>query len=287
MRSSCPPVRRAKPLLGTLVSITVEGISADAASSVVATCFERIARVHRCMSFQDPHSDVSRLNREAHRKPVQVDPDTVGVLRLAADVSARSAGTFDVTVSPSLSAAWKRHEPCRFAMPDEQAQWSDIELLPRCHVRFARRLVVDLSGIAKGYAVDRALELLSEREPAQGCVNAGGDLGICGSEAAYVRLDVPMDGQATLPLIEITNGCLASSGPRENAAASVELEFVDGAARCTVAPRFVSVLASSCAVADALTKVVMAAGTRSRSVLRHYAARALLSEQPAGWLEVA
>ena len=134
-------------------------------------------------------------------------------------------------------------------MPDEQAQWSDIELLPRCHVRFARRLVVDLSGIAKGYAVDRALELLSEREPAQGCVNAGGDLGMCGSEAAYVRLDVPMDGQATLPLIEITNGCLASSGPREN--------------------------------------VVMAAGTRSRTVLRHYAARALLSEQPAGWLEVA
>jgi FAD:protein FMN transferase len=102
-----------------------------------------------------------------------------------------------------------------------------------------------------------------------------------------VRLDVPLDGQASLPVIEIKNGCLASSGPRDNWAATAEREFVDGAARRTVAPRFVSVLASTCAIADALTKVVMALGTQSRSLLEHYAARALLSDQPRGWREVA
>jgi thiamine biosynthesis lipoprotein len=287
MRSSWPPVKRAKPLLGTLVSIAVEGLSPDVANSAVTQCFDRIAHIHRRMSFQDPHSDVSRLNREAHCNSVQVDRDTYEVLRLAADISAHSGGTFDVTVSPSLSTAWRLREPSRFAVPDENARWSDIELLPRCHVRFARPLVIDLSGIAKGYAVDRALALLSDYEPPQTCVNAGGDLGLCGSEAAQVRLDVPLDGRVTLPVIEVKNGCLASSGPRDDAAATAELEFVDGAARRRVAPRFVSVLASTCAVADALTKVVMALGLHSSAVLRHYAARALLAEQPEGWREVA
>jgi thiamine biosynthesis lipoprotein len=287
MRSYWPPVKRAKPLLGTLVSIAVEGLSSDVANGAVTRCFDRIAHIHRRMSFQDPHSDVSRLNREAHRNSVKVDQDTYNVLRLAADISAHSGGTFDATVSARLSTAWQLREPSRFALLDENARWSDIELLPRCQVRFARPLVVDLSGIAKGYAVDQALGVLSDYEPLQACVNAGGDLGFCGSEAAHVRLDVPLDGQANLPVIEIKNACLASSGPRDGSVATAEREFVDGAARRTVAPRFVSVLASTCTVADALTKVVMALGTHSSAVLRHYAARALLSEQRAGWLEVA
>jgi thiamine biosynthesis lipoprotein len=287
MRSSWQPVKRAKPLLGTLVSIAVEGLPSEVANSAVTQSFDRISHIHRCMSFQDPLSDVSRLNRRAHGSSVQVDQDTYDVLSLAADISARSGGTFDVTVSPSLSTAWRLREPSRFAVPDESARWSDIELLPRRRVRFARSLVIDLSGIAKGYAVDQSLAMLLAYEPSQACVNAGGDLGVCGSETARVRLDAPLDDQGALPVVEIKNGCLASSGPRDDWSAIDERDFVDGAVRRTVAPRFVSVLAHSCAVADALTKVVMARGTRSSAVLRHYTARALLSEQPTGWLEVA
>ncbi len=287
MRSSWLPVKRAKPLLGTLVSIAVEGLPSEAANMAVTQGFERILHIHRCMSFQDPLSDVSRLNRGAHASSVQVDQDTYDVLSLAADISARSGGTFDVTVSPSLSTAWRLREPGRFAVPDERARWSDIELLPRRCVRFARSLIIDLSGIAKGYAVDQTLAALSAYEPSQACVNAGGDLGVCGSETARVRLDAPLDGQAALPVVEIKNGCLASSGARDDWSAIDEREFVDGAERRTVAARFVSVLAQSCAVADALTKVVMARGTRSSGVLRHYTARALLNEQSTGWLEVA
>jgi FAD:protein FMN transferase len=286
MRSCSPPVKRAKPLLGTYVSVTVEGLAPEVANRAISECFERIAHIHCRMSFQDPDSDVSRLNRQAHRAAIQVDPDTYEVLRLAADVSVHSGGVFDITVSPLLSMAAQLQDPRGCARSDAQARWSDIELLPHHMVRFARPLLIDLSGIAKGYAVDQALGMLWAYEPLQACVNAGGDLGHRGEEPTQVRLDVPLAAQDTLPIVEIKDGCLASSGPREDATLSFEREFVDGAARRIVAARFVSVLASTCAVADALTKVVMALGTQSGAVLRHYAAHALLNEQPTVWREV-
>jgi thiamine biosynthesis lipoprotein len=286
MRSCLPPVRRAKPLLGTLVSVNVEGLAPEVGNSAVTLCFERIARIHRLMSFQDPGSDVSHLNREAHRRPVEVAPETYDVLRLAADISARSGGVFDVTVSPSLSIAARLKDKQDFPLPDGCARWSDIALLPNNRVQFALPLLIDLSGIAKGYAVDQALRVLSAHEPLQACVNAGGDLGHCGAESTYVRLDVALEGHTALPVVEVKDGCLASSGPRKAVTASTEHEFVDGATRRIVSPRFVSVLASTCAVADSLTKVVMAMGADSAAVLQHYAARALLNEPPAAWREV-
>jgi FAD:protein FMN transferase len=286
MISCLPPVKRAKPLLGTFVSVAVEGLEAELANRAIAACFDRIAHIHRRMSFQDGASDVSRLNRDAHREPVEVDADTYEVLRLAADISMHSDGVFDITVSPALSMDSRLGSPRGFPPPDTRARWSDIELLPQCSVRFARPLCIDLSGIAKGYAVDQAMGLLGDYGPLQACVNAGGDLGHLGAEAIQVRLDVPLEARTMLPIVEIRNGCLASSGPRTDVTPFSEREFVDGAARRIVSPRFVSVLASTCAVADALTKVVMARGTSSSAVLRHYAAHALLNEQLSAWREV-
>src|SRR5215475_1309523 len=86
-------LRRARPLLGTFVEIVVSGAA-----------FAVVARVHRLMSFHDPDSDVSRLNRDAAKGPVAVDPWTFQVLQIAEDLRRRSAGVFDVAVASALQA---------------------------------------------------------------------------------------------------------------------------------------------------------------------------------------
>ena len=98
---SSSKVRRARPLLGTLVEIRVRGESARAGAAV-ERAFEAIARVHALMSFHEADSDVSRLNRLAHREAVGVDPHTFAVLEDAERLARASGGAFDIAIAPAL-----------------------------------------------------------------------------------------------------------------------------------------------------------------------------------------
>src|SRR5262249_49133330 len=77
-------------------------------------------------------------------------------------------------------------------------------------VRFHRPLWIDLSGIAKGYAIDRAIDVLHAAGADQVCVNAGGDLRVSGSGAERVLLRTDQTG-VPMQVIEISDGALASS----------------------------------------------------------------------------
>src|SRR5437879_2710248 len=94
------PVERARPLLGTLVSIRATFADAEATADAVDAAFAEVALVHRLMTFHEPDSDVSRLNGEALLAPVYVDPRTFEVLRWAQALAAATDGCFDVTVAP-------------------------------------------------------------------------------------------------------------------------------------------------------------------------------------------
>src|SRR5579875_3350604 len=104
MKSCWPPqpVERAQPWLGTVVNIRAEGLSAADAHSALSAAFEEIALIHRLMSFHQPQSDVSRLNREGSIRPISVHPHTLDVLNCAQRISAASRGCFDVTVAADL-----------------------------------------------------------------------------------------------------------------------------------------------------------------------------------------
>lgn len=288
MQSCSPVIERSRALLGTFVSIRVEGLT-PATIKIIDHCFAEIGEIHRLMSFQEYGSDISRLNRQAHQGPVRVDVRTYDVLRHAAEISQRSGGVFDVTVAPQLVRAQLQQPPPFAPVPDPDATWTDVALLPDLCVRFARPLWIDVSGIAKGYAVDRVMEILSTVAVTQVCVNAGGDLGVRGPRSERVRLDVDIAHDTVIPFVELKDGSMASSGTRPSGAGSrpIVAVHIDGASRCSAPLRFVSVVASSCIVADALTKVVMALGTESRAALRHFSARALMSDGATDWREVA
>ncbi len=291
MPSCSPGIERAKPLLGTRVAVRVHGLAPEEARVAIDAAFAEIATVHALMSFHEIESDVSRLNRHAHLEPVTVDRRTYEVLEQAQTIAAASDGAFDITVAPDLVARSLLPQPDGTCVPDPTAIWRDIALLPNHRVYFRRPLWIDLGGIAKGYAVDRAVETLLAFSPTQACVNAGGDLRLLGCESERVQLRADHHDPKAVPIVEICGGSLASSSGRmagrrlQGMEAGPHVDTLKGHRRS--AHRFVCVMAPRCMDADALTKVVMARGACSRSLLLYFDAWAVLHDEEFGWREIA
>ncbi len=282
-------LRRARPLLGTIVSIRIRGMEPGQAQAAAEVGFAAVADVHRLMSFHEQHSDVGRLNREALAAPIAVDARTLLVLRRALQFAALSSGAFDVTVARELVELGLLPRPrggCAADLPDAGASWRDIELLDDGRVRFHRPLWIDLGGIAKGYAVDQALARMALAPEVQLCINAGGDLRVCGPSTETVYLNAPV-AQDAVPIVVLENGSLASSTGLRRGQMRGEPRIgchIHGVRRAPMGLRsFVSVLAPECLVADALTKIVLALGVSSGRLLRELGAGAYLYDAAHGW----
>ena len=298
MPSSSRPARveRARPLLGTLVEIACVGLPSEAAHAQIDAAFAVVAEVHGLMSFHAPDSDVTRLNQRAAAGPVEVDPRTRAVLALALELAAASDGAFDVTVAERLVAWGRLPRPPAAPEADAAASWRDIELCGDGRVRFHRPLWIDLGGIAKGYAVDRAIERVADDRAVRWIVNAGGDLRVAGQGAEPVLLQTDRPTAEGVAMLELEDASLASSrdapalraGPGAAAtlgsATGEAAAHVDGRnRRATAGDGFVSVVAQQCAVADALTKVVLAMHDQSAPLLRRNGATAFLQGPGGRW----
>src|SRR5579884_3377987 len=200
-------VRRARPLLGTLVDIEVTGIHAARA---MEAAFAEIATIHHLMSFHETQSDVSRINRAAIMEPVTINFRTYEVLRYAQTLAEKSDGAFDITVAGNLVKAGFLPEPDRASPKPLKASFRDITLLENCSVFRKNNAWIDLGGIAKGYAVDRAVLALQSNSIASGIVNAGGDMRIFG-EPQPVHLRHPSNPSLAWPIGIVSNCAVASS----------------------------------------------------------------------------
>jgi thiamine biosynthesis lipoprotein len=276
MEAAPVSIRRARPLLGTFVEIAVDGQTFDAAEAAVEAAFAAIATVHRLMSFHEAGSDVSRLNRGAALGAVRVHDWTYQVLEAARDLHRRSGGMFDISVAPALQ---------RLGLlpggPGQKARGHEaIQLLAENRVRFADPSVkIDLGGIAKGFAVDRAVEALLGQGIAEGLVNAGGDLRVFGPRSHAVDIRDPRQPDRALYRVALRDAALASSAGRFDPTCSRHALFsgvIDPATAMPVRSIIgATVCAPSCVIADALTKVVMNAGECAAAILEHYGANAL------------
>ena len=292
MPSSSPPVElqhtrleRARPLLGTTVAVRVGGLPAPAAHAAIAAAFAQVGRVHALMSFQQPASDLSRLNREAAAHPVRVDPLTFETVDKALRLADVSDGVFDPTLGAALVAAGVLPEVAGAPAADPRASWREVGLHPEsCAVSFTRPLRLDLCGIARGFAVDRAIHALQRAGATSGVVNAGGDLRVFG-EAEAVALRTRRARAADDPALEIAEGAVASSGalePPDPGEPPIALHLC-GRARRRLKGRFACVAAPECVWADGLTKVVLAQGPRAAPVLAAFGARAYAMGPGRAW----
>ncbi len=263
-------ILRCKPILGTFVEIKIFEES-SIAYLAVEEAFEEIDEIHNLMSFFDEKSQLSLLNQKAYKQPITVDSRLFEVLNLAQKISKISGGIFDITLHRS--------------QPKFGANFSDIEFLENSQIRFKKPLQTDLSGIAKGYAVDRASEILEDYGITNYIVNAGGDLRI-GKAAQKISIRNPRKLGITIYEEELREASLATSAGYF----SCQEVSVDGKKK-RIYPIFqaqgkpmeygnesVSVFTKSCAIADALTKVATIMKEKSSKILSQFNAKAMFIE---------
>ncbi len=242
--------------MGTFVAVEAEAADERVADLGVAAAFEAIAKVENLMHPHRPGSDVLLLAESPPGTVTSIDRWTWEVLRLCQDLHRISAGAFD----PCLSLASGR-------MPD-------VELLDDLRVRIHAPVRVDLGGIAKGYAVDRAIDALLAAGCDGGLVNAGGDLAVFGGRSHTVYCQVT-NGNATA--VELKNAALATSDTEHPARPAEHRGYYHGKNRQIPVSGKVAVVAPRAAVADALTKCLLAAdGVPSGALLEAFGARRVL-----------
>jgi FAD:protein FMN transferase len=204
--------RRAFRAMGTDVEILLEvghGVNTAAAFGWVEREFERLEAI---LSRFRPDSELSRLNADGE---IEASGELLTVVCIALEGRRRTGGRFDPTVHDALVAAGYDRSFDELARASRAAATlASPATRGRVHLRGSRIFLdpgvkLDLGGIGKGYAVDRATALLSPVGPC--LVNAGGDLAVSGSpwSAGWpVGVDTPQ-GPLTLA---IPSGGLATSG---------------------------------------------------------------------------
>ena len=168
--------------MGCTATVRVCGPDAAALPEVVGEALDEIDRVDRLMSNYRRDSALSRLNSEAARGPVAVEPELLDFLAVCLRWSRESDGAFDVTVGPLMKAWGFFRADGRVPGDDELREV--LAMVGHRHVLLDRRartvrfdrpgVELDLGGIAKGYAVDRVVELLRRRGITSAVVNLGG-----------------------------------------------------------------------------------------------------------------
>jgi thiamine biosynthesis lipoprotein len=304
--TSTSTLRRARPLLGTIVEVVVDTESGTLGHAAIDRAFETISVIQKRMSFHDPSSAVSRLNREADKRAVSVDDKTFRVLEIAQEFHEASEGVFDITIAPELEEAgflprkyalgsgrpapvWPRRgvrSDVRYQTGAGRtlAVTADIELFPDRFVRFRRPdLRIDLGGIAKGFAVDEAVATLQAFGIESGLINAGGDLQVFGPRQFTVEIRDPSAPGKMVAALPLRNQAISTSAhyfADRISATALTGPFVDPRTRAMAAPVLaVTVIAPSAVFADALTKVVMINPTGCLPVLQRFDAAALMVDR--------
>ena len=261
-------------MLGTIVEITVLGVDQDELILAMDAAFERMSRIEEVADRYTGESEIARLNRTAADGPVSVSSEMLEMLIMSESLAERTEGAFDVTIAQLLDLWGFTGEP-RLPAPEE----IEVLLSSVCHscvvVDEEHKTVyytdpdiaVDLGGIAKGYAVDEAAEVLRSFGVESGVINAGGDMAVIGKKGdAPWRIGIqhPRDSQELVAVLDVVDKSVVTSGDYERFFFSDDVRYhhiIDPhtgyPARLTMS---VTVVADNTAVADALATAYFVMG---------------------------
>lgn len=262
-------VRRTIPVMGTTAEIAVVAQDERAAHEAITAAMAELHEVERLMTRFNTRSDIGRANLQAARGAVPVSAATAGVVAEGLRWAAVTGSRFDPCIGRACEL-WDVTQ--RSAPPQEGAVrrlagrslWRGLELGRSGDADVLvfndPDIALDLGGIAKGYAVDRAVHVLREWGVTDALVNAGGDLYVMGSNAHgepwKVGIRSPSDPSTIARTMELSDRAVATSGDYEQ-------YFEHGGRRYhhlidpgTAAPRLTSahsltIAADSCMTADA------------------------------------
>lgn len=215
-------IRRSRLIMGTVVEIMAGGLKTSKLETAVDAAFAEISRLDKLLSRHHQDSDVSHLSVDDNGSKVAAE--TAEVLALGLDVAQRSGGAFDLTLG-RLKALWgfdteapriPGHEELAAALAGIGP--TALSLQGQQVKKRTPGLQVDLGGIAKGYAVDRAISVLKQHGVSSAAVNAGGDMYLLGQRpqrAWRIGIQHPRQKESVLETVQIRDQAVVTSGDYE------------------------------------------------------------------------
>jgi len=173
--------------MGTIITVKAYGKNADKAADKV---FKRISELEEILTVNDTGSEIDDLNDMAGIVEVKLSSDSLYVLNKAKEYAELSEGAFDVTIGPLVKAWNIGTDNPRVPLKDEidellkLVDFRDLKIDNANHTAYLARRgqMVDLGGIAKGYAGDEAIKVLKENGIESALVNLGGNVVVLGSK---------------------------------------------------------------------------------------------------------
>ena len=295
--SDAPLVWRQRAMLGfgTTLWLKAAHANADQLDAALDEAVAAIRHIERQMSLFDPHSALSRLNaRGTLRQP---DRDLLAVLALAGKVSAQSDGTFDVSMQP-LWRLWSQAS-AQGALPSARAvvqarrrvNWRAVEASAAATRLNQPGMALSLNGIAQGYASDRVKAILQARGIAHALIDTGETslLGYApdGGNWAFGIENAALASTETAPILTFDGRAMATSSDAHTTFSADHLHHHIMDPRTGYSPTHwssVTVLADSCALADALTKVFfMLPPERIRAAAKQWQVDVVLQDKAGRW----
>jgi thiamine biosynthesis lipoprotein len=212
--------------MGTLVTITAVASDKDAANRAIQAGFDEIKRLERLLSTWRPDSELSHVNAEAALQPVRVSPETLELVVRSMEMSQLTDGGFNIAVGPAMEA-WSFTERQRVPSDEELQQlkplvdWTNIQINNEAQTIFLphKGMRVDIGGIGKGYAADRAVEEMKRAGAQSGVVALSGDIKTFGvlpeRDGFPVGIKHPREEETLIAVIDLKDEAISTAGDYE------------------------------------------------------------------------
>ncbi|WP_027067638.1 FAD:protein FMN transferase [Maribacter sp. Hel_I_7] len=221
------PYKRTLKLMGSRFDITVVAKDQVEADEYIGLVVNEITRIEQLISSWDSNSQTSEVNRNAGLRPVKVDAELFDLIQRAIGISKLTDGAFDISYA-SMDKIWK-FDGSMTVMPSadsikasvEKVGFQNIVLDKESSTVFLKLkgMKLGFGAIGKGYAADKAKDLLISKGVVSGIINASGDMNTWGRQPDgsewKVAITNPMDKNKVFALLPITNGAVVTSGNYE------------------------------------------------------------------------
>ncbi len=216
--------REEAAIMGTQITVELWHAEAAQGQALIAAVMDEMHRIDALMSTWKPDSELSRVNANAAQGPVPVSRELLRLVSHALDFSEITGGAFDIT----YASAGRYYDYREGLKPTAQQLAEALPAIDYRHVRldlagssirFAHPgVTIDLGGIAKGYAVDRAIRILRAAGVSNALVSAGGDTRVIGERwgrAWKVGIRDPRQRDGVVTMIPLKDLAISTSGDYE------------------------------------------------------------------------
>ncbi len=266
--------------MGTTYHITWvanSSFSAEQTADLQAKIDLRLLDINQAMSTYIPNSELSLFNKTASGTAQKVSVPLYRVLEMARKISVQSAGAYDITVGPLINL-WgfgpdkrvtKAPSDAQIAAIRQRVGYQHLKLLADNIIKKEADLYLDLSSIAKGYAVDQLAEIVADAGFTAYLVEIGGELVSRGlkpqSQPWRIAIESPIAGRTVQRVVRVDDIAVATSGDYRNYFEDQGRRYshiIDTATGRPITHNLasVTVLAGNCALADGLATAFLAMG---------------------------